>query len=36
MYEKITEDIVDSFNVIKDNPVEVESWIVNEYPRAII
>lgn len=36
MYEKITEDIVGSFNVIKDNPAEVENWFVNEYPRAMI
>lgn len=36
MYEKITEDIVGSFNQIKDNAAEIKNWIVNEYPRAVI
>lgn len=36
VFEKITEDIVGSFNLIKSNPAEIENWIANEYPRAVI
>jgi len=36
MLEKILEDITDSFNLIKDNPAEIDNWIANEYPKGVL
>jgi DNA polymerase/3'-5' exonuclease PolX len=36
MMEKIIEDVVGSFDKIKDNEAEIDSWIANEYPKEVL
>jgi hypothetical protein len=36
LVEKRIEDIVGSFSLIKQNDAEVDNWLINEYPKAVI
>lgn len=36
MLQKISEDVTQSFDLVKDNEGAIDNWIANEYPKEVL